>query len=74
MTILLITFTIVLLKKGEIKCPYERRTYGVGYIGVGEYKTKENGKNTKCYYTWSQMMRRCYDSKYKEKHLTGIEI
>ena len=20
-------------KKGEIKCPYERRTYGVGYLG-----------------------------------------
>ena len=39
-------------KKGQIKCPYERRTYGVGYIGEGKYKTRINGKKTKCYDTW----------------------
>ena len=31
-------------KKGTIKCPYEPRTYGVGYLGEGKYKTRENGK------------------------------
>ena len=30
-------------KKGEIKCPYEPRTFGVGYLGEGKYKTRENG-------------------------------
>ena len=34
-------------KKGKIKCPYEPRTLGVGYIGEGEYKTRENGKKNR---------------------------
>ena len=59
-------------KKGEIKCPYERRTYGIGYLGEGEYKTKINGKNTKCYIAWKHMLERCYNPKYKEKHPTYI--
>ena len=33
-------------KNGNIKCPYERRYYGVGYLGEGKYKAKENGKDT----------------------------
>ena len=57
-------------KNGNIKCPYEKRTYGIGYIGEGKYKTKENGKNTKCYITWVDMLKRCYDPKYKEKYPT----
>lgn len=28
-------------KKGEIKNPYDRTVFGVGYVGVGEYKTKK---------------------------------
>lgn len=36
-------------KNGNIKCPYERRYYGIGYIGEGKYKVCENGKITKCY-------------------------
>ena len=36
-------------KRGNIKCPYEPRIYGVGFIGEGKYKTKENGKHTKEY-------------------------
>ena len=40
-------------QNGQIKCPYEPRLYGVGYIGEGRYKTKENGKHTKCYNTWN---------------------
>ena len=57
-------------KNGDIKCPYEPRVHGKGYIGEGKYNSRENGKITKCYDTWSRMMRRCYDNKYKEKHLT----
>lgn len=57
-------------KKGKIKCPYERRHHGVGYIGEGKYKTSENGKDTKCYKTWHNMLRRCYDKNYQEKYPT----
>lgn len=60
-------------KKGLIKCPYERRYYGVGYLGEGKYKVKENGKQTKYYKVWYSMMQRCYDKKYKEKYTTYID-
>lgn len=59
-------------KKGNIKCPYERRVYGIGYIGEGEYKTKINGKRTKCYKTWQGMLERCYNPKCHGKHPTYI--
>ena len=54
-------------KLGNLKCPYERRTFGVGYLGEGKYKTSKNGKDTKCYKTWNHMLERCYSEKYKKK-------
>jgi hypothetical protein len=57
-------------KKGKISCPYERKVYEVGYPGEGEYKVKENGKNTRVYDTWHNMLYRCYDSKYHKKQPT----
>ena len=57
-------------KNGSIICPYEKRYFGVGYLGEGKYKTRENGKSTKCYYTWIHMLERCYSEKYKNKYST----
>ena len=57
-------------KNGNIKCPYEKRYYEVGYIGEGEYKACENGKITRVYSTWNNMLKRCYDEKYHEKYPT----
>lgn len=57
-------------KNGEIKCPYERRYYGIGYLGEGKYKVKENGKTTKCYNAWRSMLQRCYDEKFHKKRPT----
>lgn len=60
-------------KKGEIRCPYEKRIYGKGCLGEGKHKVyDENGKHTKSYRAWHHMMRRCYDPKYHEKHYTYI--
>lgn len=59
-------------KKGEIKCPYERRFYNVGYLGEGKYKVSENGKNTGVYDTWKAMLQRCYSEKEHERHPTYI--
>ena len=62
---------MVLSKKGQIKNPMSPNVYGVGYFGIGEFKSKdENGKTTKCYETWQGMHERCYDSKCQEKHPT----
>ena len=33
-------------KRGKIKCPYEPRYYGKGYLGEGKYKMSINGKHT----------------------------
>ena len=57
-------------KNGTIKCPYEPRIYGVGYISEGKYKVSENGKITKEYDIYHDMLKRCYDPKYQEKYST----
>ena len=58
-------------KKGKIKNPMTPNVYGVGFIGIGDYKSVyENGKHVKCYDTWESMHKRCYDPKYQEKHQT----
>ena len=28
-------------KKGNVRCPYERRIFNIGYLGEGKYKSKE---------------------------------
>ena len=58
------------IKSGEIKCPYERRYYGVGCLGEGKYKVWENGKITNEYDIWYSMLQRCYDPKFHEKYST----
>lgn len=60
-------------KKGEVKCPYEPKVYGIGYIGEGKYKCRENGKATRIYDAWCNMLQRCYDEKLHEKHPTYIK-
>ena len=64
-------------KNGNIKCPYERRCYGKGYLGEGKYKMSENGKNTYKYNICRDVLRRCYDPKYQERYPTykgcGVE-
>ena len=58
-------------KKGQIKNPMTPSFYGIGFIGIGDFKTcDENGKHTKCCRTWVGMLQRCYDPKYQEKQPT----
>ena len=57
-------------KNGLIKCPYDKSIYGLGYIGEGKYKSRKDGKMTKCYSEWIGMMQRCYDSVSLEKNST----
>ena len=60
-------------KRGSIKCPYEKRVYGVGYLGEGKYKPSENGKLTRVYKTWHHMLERCYDEKVHKKYPTYMD-
>ena len=61
-------------KQGSIVCPYERRTYGVGYIGEGIYKTRENSKKTKTYIIWSGIVKRCYSIEGKNVTYKNCEV
>lgn len=60
-------------KNANIKCPYEKRYFGIGYLGEGKYKIHDkNGKLTKCYNAWHDMLKRCYDEKFHKNHPTYI--
>lgn len=57
-------------KNGTIKNPYDKRVFGVGYHGEGDYKVSINQKHTIQYNYWYDMLKRCYDDNYKQKHPT----
>lgn len=58
-------------KEGKIKNPMTPTIFGVGYFGIGDYKSRdETGKHTKCYEVWTSMHQRCYDPKFHEKYPT----
>lgn len=59
-------------KNGKIKCPYERTVLGIGYVGEGEYKMSKNGRSTRVYDTWYNMLMRCYSEKTHKKQPTYI--
>lgn len=61
------------LSQGTIKNPMHKSVYGVGYLGIGKYKTKVNGKLVKVYQIWANMLQRCYDDKMYKKHPTYID-
>lgn len=48
------------LKKGQVKNPFHKSVRGVGYMGVGSYGAKVNGKQDIRYKTWTSMLNRCY--------------
>ena len=61
-------------KKGGIKNPYHPCVLGVGYYGVGKYKSRgKDGKKTKAYKYWYYMLERCYDPYKLNKHPTYID-
>ena len=61
-------------KSGEIKNPFHPSVHGVGYLGVmsnGKIpKVSENGKQTREYATWRNMLKRCYDFQSLERNPT----
>lgn len=60
------------LKKGEVKSPYDRTIFGVGYLGIGEYYKTKNDICKKAYIEWNSMMTRCYSEKFHKIEVTYI--
>lgn len=54
------------LRRGRVKNPWKIQHFGVGYKGVGRYVMAIDGKNTKSYQAWRNMLSRCYNPKDKE--------
>jgi len=52
------------LRQGKVKNPYHACVRGVGFIGEGEWKSKQNGKMTPAYKSWNSMIKRAYDPDY----------
>lgn len=61
-------------KNGQIKNPYDKTTYGVGYLGSGKHMAKADGKVVESYNVWHDMIRRCYSEKSKEKFQAYFHI
>ena len=61
------------IKKGKVKNMYHPSKYEVGYIGEGKYATKINGKDTKEYCTWSDMLKRGYSELFQKNQITYLE-
>lgn len=57
-------------KKGNIKCPFEKSMYGVGYIGEGLYKSVKSD----VYNRWNHLFTRCYNEKYIDKFPTYKDV
>lgn len=55
-------------KSGGVKNPYDRIVHGVGYIGLGNHPTKVDGKTSRTYNIWHEIIARCYGEKEKEKY------
>ena len=63
------------IRNGNVKDPYVPSVCGVGISGT-KYPITINGRNTKEYALWCDMLRRCYSATYKKKHPTyeGCEV
>ena len=57
-------------KKGVLINPYDKMTQGVGYLGEGQY----NSKNTKAYNFWFSIITRGYSKDYKNKKPTYKDV
>lgn len=58
-------------KNKQVKNPYDKTIFNIGYIGDGQYKAYISTlQKTKEYQTWFEMMRRCYSDEFKQQRPT----
>jgi len=59
---------------GGVKNPLKRTAFGIGYLGIGEYKVKYKGRTRKEYYLWRSMLERCYKRDRTIRNMTYSDI
>lgn len=47
--------TYLNFKRGQLKNPFDKSIYGIGYLGDGDNQTKINGKRVRAYNVWHEM-------------------
>lgn len=64
------------LRSGAIRNNYDRCVCGIGFVGEGSHATFHNGKHTRAYNAWYNMLDRCYNSKRQQIQPTykGISV
>lgn len=60
-------------KNGSVRNPYHPKIYGVVATG-SKYKTRYGNETTKEYLAWYDMLRRCFDKKYKKNFSTYKDV
>ena len=60
-------------KSGSVRNPYAPTVYEVGMTG-NKYPAKTNGRNTKEYDTWTNMIQRCFNANLKKKQPTYKQV
>ena len=48
------------IRKGNVRNYFSKSVYGVGFLGVGEYKSVVSRKESKVYKIWASILQRCY--------------
>ena len=54
------TTDVANIRTGGVRDPYFPKVSGVGFVGVGDFLTKEGNKKLRSYGVWSMMLGRCY--------------
>lgn len=60
------------IERGGVKDKLLPTIYGVGFIGIGEHKSRLNGKQSKMYNVWLAMIQRCYSHDFQNNNKTYI--
>src|SRR5574344_1162589 len=61
-------------KNGSVKSPFCKSVLGIGYLGIGLYKTSIEGKATIEYIAWKGMFNRLYDNRSINKSYKNCSI
>lgn len=62
------------ISRGAVKDWFAPTIAGIGYLGVGPFRSGSKGKITKEYSLWSNMIIRCYGDMPKWASYKGVEV
>lgn len=58
------------IRQGIVRDDMKPIVYGVGFIGIGEFRSRDENRQTKHYDLWHDMLKRCYSDKYHARKPT----